>query len=83
MTTSVNRERHGLAGSEQGAKDIEAAVMYAIKIVADEAWGIAYEAACDPKVCLAIEKLSDDPEISQKLADVALGRLPHSVLTDD
>jgi hypothetical protein len=52
--------------------DLEKLVERAIKIVADEAWGIAFMGNCPAPVCLAIEALSDDPERCRNLVESIL-----------
>lgn len=52
------------------------AILRIIRIVADKAWNIAFDAEVGGGVCLAIENLSDDPatrsallaEIKQEIA---------------
>lgn len=56
----------------------DAEIKAIIRLVADKAWTIAFDAESPAQVCLDIEALSDDPSIVARLVSEIKARLPIS-----
>lgn len=54
-------------------------IQHIIRIVADEAWKIAFAGSSPPAVCLAIEDLSDDPIRRAGLVATIKRELSHEI----